>query len=84
MQLGLATKQVDYMAAFIHADINLPPNFDKISKEEQQHQGVYVEMPRGFAKPGHILKLKKCLYGLRQSPRNFFKLLKDKLECVAF
>ena len=45
-QLGLVTKQVDYTAAFIHADIDLPPNCDEMSKEEQQCQGVYVEMPR--------------------------------------
>ena len=83
-QLGLATKQVDYTAAFIHADIDLPPDFDEMSKEEQRRQGVYVEMPRGFAKPGHVLKLKKSLYGLRQSPRNFFKFLKDKLERAGF
>ena len=83
-QLGLATKQVDYTAAFIHADIDLPPNFHEMSKEEQRRQGVHVEMPRGFAKPRHLLKLKKSLYRLRQSPRNFFKFLKDKLECAGF
>ena len=83
-QLGLATKQVDYMAAFIHADIDLPPNFDKMSKEEQKCQGAYVEMPWGFVKPGHVLKLKKSLYGLWQSPRNFFKFLKDKREWAGF
>ena len=75
---------MDYTAAFIHADIDLPPDFDKMSEEEQHRQGVYVEMPHGFAKPGHVLKLKKSLYGLRQSPRNFFKFLKDKLERTGF
>ncbi len=28
IQLQLATKQVDYVAAFVHADIDLPPNYD--------------------------------------------------------
>ena len=34
-QLGLATKQVDYTAAFIHADIVLPPDFDSMTPQEQ-------------------------------------------------
>jgi hypothetical protein len=41
-------------------------------------------MPRGFAKPGKVLKLKKSLYGLKQSPRNFFHYLKSKLEAIGF
>ena len=49
LQLGLETKQVDYTAAFVHADIDLPPNFDAMSAEQKRQQGVYVEMPRGFA-----------------------------------
>ena len=81
-QLGLATQQVDYTAAFVHADIDLPPDFDKMSPEEQRRQGVFVEMPRGFGQPGMVLKLKKSLYGLRQSPKNWFNFLKSKLEAV--
>ena len=41
-------------------------------------------MPRGFQTPGHVLKLKKSLYGLKQSPRNFFLHLKEKLEECGF
>ena len=41
--IGLATKQVDYTAAFVHAPIN---------------EDVYVEMPQGFAEHGQVLKLK--------------------------
>lgn len=65
--LGLATKQVDYTAAFLHAPI-----------EEE----VFVECPRGFATPGKVLKLKRSLYGLKQSPKNFFQHLKKNLEAV--
>ena len=83
-QLGLATKQVDYTAAFVHAPIDLPPGYDKMSPEEQARAGVYVEVPRGFPKPGMVLKLKKSLYGLKQAPRNFFQHLKSKLEKVGF
>lgn len=82
--LGLATKQVDYTAAFIHAPIDKDPNWDSLSPEEQRRQGVYVAMPRGFTKPGKVLKLKKSLYGLKQAPRNFFQHLKGKLEGIGF
>ena len=81
-QLGLATQQVDYTAAFVHAEIDKPPNFDEMSPEEQRRQGVYVEMPRGFAQAGKVLKLRKSLYGLRQSPKNWFLHLSQKLEAV--
>ena len=67
--LRLASRQVDYTAAFLHAPID---------------EDVYVEMPRGFAEPGKVLKLKKSLYGLKQAPRNFFQHLKGKLERIGF
>ena len=84
VQLSLETKQVDNTSAFVHAEIDKPPNFDTMSKEEQERTGVYVEMPRGFLQKGKVLKLKKSLYGLKQSPRNFFHHLKSKLERVGF
>jgi Reverse transcriptase (RNA-dependent DNA polymerase). len=66
--LKLATKQVDYVSAFCQAPIE---------------DDVYIDLPRGWQtlnelgikenfKPGHVLKLNRGLYGLRQSPRNFF------------
>jgi hypothetical protein len=51
-------------------------------EDERQQSGVYIEMPRGFNEQGKVLKLKKSLYGLKQSPRNFFLHLKEKLEKV--
>ena len=82
--LDLATRQVDYTAAFLHADIDRDPNYDLLTPEEQRRSGVYVEMPRGFSEPGKVLKLKKSLYGLKQAPRNFFQHLKSKLEKIGF
>jgi Reverse transcriptase (RNA-dependent DNA polymerase) len=81
---GLATMQVDYTAAFIHADIDRDPNWDRMSAEEKEWSGVYVEKPRGFTQPGKVLKLKRSLNGLKQAPRNFFLHLKSKLEYVGF
>ena len=67
--LGLQTTQVDYVAAFVQSDIDTE---------------VYVEMPRGFSKPGKVLRLNKSLYGLKQSPRNHYQNLKSKLEDLGF
>jgi hypothetical protein len=36
-------------------------------------------MPLGFRIPGKVLKLKKTLYGLRQSPCAFLKYLVEKM-----
>ncbi len=70
--LGLKSKQGDVTCAFLHAD--LAPD-----------ETVYVDMPLGFnakSKNGkhQILKLNKTLYGLRQSPRAFWKYITKKLE----
>jgi hypothetical protein len=67
--LGLHSAQVDYVAAFVQADIDTE---------------VYVEMPRGFSQSGKVLKLKKSLYGLKQSPRNHYQNLRVKLEHLGF
>jgi hypothetical protein len=67
--LDLETKQVDYVAAFVQADIDTT---------------VFVEMPKGFSQPGKVLQLKKSPYGLKQSPRNHFKNLSAKLSELGF
>lgn len=36
-------------------------------------------MPLGFRQKGKVLKLKKTLYGLRQSPRAFWKYLSEAM-----
>jgi hypothetical protein len=82
--LNLETTQVDYMAAFLHAPIDKDPDWDSLSEEERQRHGVFMEMPRGFAEPGKVLKLKRSLYGLKQAPRDFFQHLKSKQEKVGF
>jgi hypothetical protein len=82
--MGLSTKQVDYTAAFLHADIDRDPEWDTMTAEEPTQSGVYLEMPKGFQTPGNVLKLKKSLYGLKQSLRNFFLHIKEKLEKCGF
>ena len=70
--LGLVTKQVDYTLAFVQA------------KLDPKDPPIYIEMPRMFERPGHILKLRRSLYGLRRSPLNFFLHLKSGLEESGF
>ena len=69
--LGLVSKQGDITCAFLHAQ--LEPN-----------ERIYVEMPRGFKQYDSkgrpkILKLRRFLYGLRQSPRAFWVYMTEKL-----
>ena len=50
-------EQMDVKTAFLHGDL-----------EEQ----IYMEQPEGFTQPGKehlVCKLKRSLYGLKQSPR---------------
>ena len=72
--------QVDYASAFCQAPI---------------HEDVYVSQPRGWQqlnrlglktpfREGHVMKLNRCLYGLKQSPKNWFLHLKERLESVGF
>ena len=70
--IDLKSKQGDVKGAFLHA--HLP-----------QEETVCVHMPRGFSpyskKEGaKVLKLRICLYGLKNSPRKFWKFTVEKLE----
>ena len=60
--MQLKSKQGDVIAAFLDADL-------------EENGKVYVEMPLGFWTKGKVLKLKKTLYGLCQSPHAFWKFL---------
>ena len=64
--LKLKSKQGDVTAAFLHATLD-------------EKEKIYVEMPVGFRDSGKVLKLKKTLYGLRQSPREFWKYLSNAM-----
>ena len=43
---------------------------------------VYVEMPLGFRQKGKVLKLKRTLYGLKQSPRAFWQYLSRAMAAI--
>jgi hypothetical protein len=67
---GLATKQVDFSNAFVHA--HLKPN-----------ENIFVACPRGFetdTDDAKVLKLRRSLYGLVQAPLYWGNHLKSALE----
>lgn len=53
--------------------LDVPQAFTQAPLDET----VYMEMPEGFATPGKVCRLKKSLYGLKQSPRNWYLLAKS-------
>ena len=83
-QFQLATRQVDYVAAFVHSPVPRPDGYEDMDEEAQRRSCTCVEMPRGFKRPGKVLKLNKALYGLKAAPRAFFSHLKQNLEAIGF
>jgi ATP-binding cassette subfamily B (MDR/TAP) protein 1 len=66
-RMNLVSAQADITAAFVHAPLG-----------PDEH--IYVRQPAGFQHDGDlVLKLMKSVYGLHQSPRNFFNYLSDHL-----
>ena len=82
--LDLATRQVDYVAAFVHSPLPQPTGYNEMSDEEKLRACTYVVMPRGFRKEGKVLRLNKALYGLKSTPKAFFSHLKSNLEATGF
>ena len=69
ISLQLKSKHSDVIAAFLHSELD-------------ENEKVYVKMPLSFRKEGKVLKLKKTLYGLCQSPRTFSKYLNKAMEAA--
>jgi hypothetical protein len=55
-----------------------------MTEKENERSGVSLELPKGFKQPGKFIRLNKSLYGLRQSPINWFLHLNDKFAQVGF
>lgn len=69
-KLGMKCRQIDIQTAFLHGDL--------------EHE-VYMEPLDGFpVAPGNVLLLKKSIYGLKQSPRQWYHKLRKYLESVGW
>jgi hypothetical protein len=56
-----------------------------MSPEDQYQSSQLAEMPRGFAEPGKVLRLKKNLYGKKAAPsRLWFQHLRERLVATGF
>ena len=53
--------------------LDVPQAFTQAALQED----VYMEMPEGFEVAGMVCHLKKSLYGLKQSPRNWWLLVSE-------
>lgn len=53
------------------AQFDVPTAFLNAEVEED----IYMELPDGYGQPGMVCKLRKSLYGLRQAPRNWDRLI---------
>jgi len=68
---GHVRRSIDFEAAFL---------FSPLENEE-----IYLKTPEGWTvAPGNILKLKKSLYGLKQSPRYWGIMISDFLLSIGF
>ena len=70
-QSGWKPRQFDVKSAFLYGIL-------------PESQLVYMELPPGYRIPGYGAKLKKCLYGLKQSPREWYRRLSTFLEGCGF
>ena len=68
--LKMKSKQGDVTADFLNGEL-------------EERENVYVKMPLDFRKHGNVLKLKKTLYGLRQSPRSFWKYFTKAMKACS-
>ncbi len=63
-QLNLEIHQMDINTAFLNAPLDKP---------------VFMRCPPGYEKPGHVVRLRKALYGLKEAPRAWNITLHNQL-----
>jgi transposase InsO family protein len=69
---GWFLHQMDVKTAFLHGDLDVP---------------IYMEQPEGFVEAGKehlVCRLKKSLYGLKQSGRQWYQRMNDVLLNMSF
>ena len=68
-QFKLHLEQLDVKTAFLHGDLE---------------ETIYMRQPEGFAVDDRVCFLQKSLYGLKQSPRQWYKKFDDFLIKMEF
>jgi hypothetical protein len=66
---GWIPRQLDIKAAFLNGDLS---------------ELIYMELPEGYRQAGMVCKLRKCLYGLKQSSREWYAKLSTSLSAKGF
>src|SRR5437667_120819 len=66
---GWIPQQLDIKSAFLHGDLK---------------ELIYMKLPEGYRKADMVCKLNKCLYGLKQSPREWYAKLTASLLSKGF
>ena len=70
VKLGMLFHQMDIKTAYLNAPI---------------HEDIFMQQPQGYVKgDGLVCKLKRSLYGLKQSGRNWFECLTSHLKTLNF
>ncbi len=72
VQNNLHVHQMDVVTAFLNGHLD---------------EEIYMEQPEGFVKPGEehlVCKLKKSIYGLKQSPRCWSKTFTEFMKNIGF
>lgn len=62
-------RQLDIKAAFLYGDLDAQ---------------IYMRLPEGHRSHGKVALLKKCIYGLKQSPRKWYFRLIEHLSAIGF
>jgi len=61
-------KSLDISSGFLQGDI--------LDRE------VFLKPPADVCEPSHIWKLKRCIYGLNDAPRSWYKKVKNEMVCL--
>ena len=72
VQNNMLIHQMDVVTAFLNGELD---------------EEIYMQQPTGYVIPGKehlVCKLKKSLYGLKQSPRCWNKAFRDYMEVIGF
>jgi len=62
-------QQMDVKSAFLYG----------VLKEE-----IYMRLPKGYRTAGKVARLRKCIYGLKQSAREWYSCLSTLLRKIGF